>query len=128
MKLLNKFNTTIFRDAARDQHESAEKVILKLDKLIVATPNEIVPELVGQDIYNFIDYAMRCGLYQGFGLGGIFGYTLCFTNGCKLDVKRSPFGKITFTLTKRGNYTITTKSMNKVYVFIADVAKELRGE
>lgn len=125
---MNKFNTVSFRNASTQKHESAEDVLLKLDDLIVNTSDDIVKELIGQDIYSFIDYSMRCGLYQGFGHGGLFGYSLCFSNGCKLHVKRLPFGKVLFTLTKKGGYSITTKSLNKVYAFIGTVATELRGE
>ena len=125
---MSKFNTNSFRKAAEDKHESAEKVILKLDELILNSSDDIAQHLIGQDIYQFIDKAMRCGLYQGFGNGGIFGYSLCFTNGSKLHVRQLPFGKTIFILTKRGGYSVTTKSMNKVYTFIASVAKELRGE
>lgn len=125
---MTKFNTVSFQNASTQQHKSAEDVLLKLDDLILNASNDIAQHLIGQDIYQFIDHAMRCGLYQGFGNGGIFGYSLCFTNGCKLSVRKLPFGKTLFTLTKRGGYTVTTESMNKVYVFIATVAKELRGE
>lgn len=125
---MSKFNTVTFSNASTNKHETAEKVLLKLDELIVNVSSDIVKELVAQDIYSFIDHSMRCGLYQGFGHGGLFGYSLCFTNGCKLNVKRLPFGKVVFTLIKRGGYSVTTTSLNKVYAFIATVAKELRGE
>ena len=117
-----KFNTTTLEALTKKSiHTSIDLVKILDDTLLSHDLDCVKKELLVEDSFAVIDYAVRCGLYQGFTIP--FGYRLAL-NGYTLEVTRLPIiGKIIFKLTNKSGYTLTTRSYGKLHMFLKEVAE-----